>query len=314
MGSAVADAVTTQMFRAGTSRSAAQDQAAAPIPGCRRRNRACTDARHEVGSCLHGSEKGRPGGRTRKALAGQRELLRVTATTFGLAHLSPYWGPVDDTAKADQEAADLALREHGVITYTQAIKAGLSSERLRYLVRTGRLRRVARQVYVVAGAPATWQQAVRAGGVDDALCRSFCSVDDLHRAMERASRRPGRAGLARLEGALRVWTPGAPPGSPAEIRLIRRLIGWGLPIPERQVKIFDASGRFVAKIDVGWEDRRAGLEYYGERHHGPRAGPHDERRMGRIEATGWEIRIVRKGDLHGTRATALGLADRKVLR
>jgi hypothetical protein len=141
--------------------------------------------------------------------------------------------------------------------------------------------------------------------VDDALCRSLCSADDLHRAMERASRGPGRAGLARLEEALKVWTPGAPPGSPAEIRLIRRLVGWGLPVPERQVKIFDAAGRFVAKIDVGWEERRAGLEYYGERHHGPRAESHDERRMGRIEATGWEIRIVRKGDLHGTRATAL---------
>jgi hypothetical protein len=141
--------------------------------------------------------------------------------------------------------------------------------------------------------------------VDDALCRSLCSADDLHRAMERASRGPGRAGLARLEEALKVWTPGAPPGSPAEIRLIRRLVGWGLPVPERQVKIFDAAGRFVAKIDVGWEERRAGLEYYGERHHGPRAESHDERRIGRIEATGWEIRIVRKGDLHGTRATAL---------
>ena len=89
------------------------------------------------------------------------------------------------------------------------------------------------------------------------------------------------------------------------MRLIRLLMRWGFPLPERQVKVFDGHGRFVAKLDVGWRKETVGLEYYGERHHGPRKMQHDERRLARITAAGWDVRVVRKEDLVGRRAEEL---------
>lgn len=290
---------------------------------------------------------------------------------------------------ADQKAGELAALQHGVITLAQALGLGLSKAQIRYRVQTGRWIRVRLRVFVLAGSPATWQQATMvaclggpAGAVashrsaaalhrlldapelpeitvpsrgngrqegatvhrssvptpdatslaeipvttvartlvdcasvlghqalcellDDALCQRLCTTAEVTAAMGRAGRGPGRAGLASLERALLPWTPGLPPGSPAEMRLIRLLIRWGFPLPERQVKILDHSGRFVAKMDVGWRERRTGLEYYGERHHGPRKKQHDERRLSRITAAGWEVRVVRKEDLAGHRAQAL---------
>jgi hypothetical protein len=141
--------------------------------------------------------------------------------------------------------------------------------------------------------------------LDDALCERLCTTREIAEAMERSTHAPGRPGLASLERALLPWTPGLMPGSRAEMRLIRRLLAWGFPPPERQVKVFDADGRFLARLDVAWRDRNTGLEYYGERHHGPRQVAHDERRLGRVRAVGWSARVVRKADLSGRRAEEL---------
>jgi hypothetical protein len=61
----------------------------------------------------------------------------------------------------------------------------------------------------------------------------------------------------------------------------------------------------VARVDLGWRDRTTGLEYYGERHHGPRHTTHDEQRLSRVRAVGWDVRVVRKEDLSGRRAEKL---------
>src|SRR5947208_837515 len=97
--------------------------------------------------------------------------------------------------------------------------------------------------------------------VDEVLCRRLTTVDGVHQAMARAGRSPGRKGLIDLERALEVWTPGPRPGSPAEMRLARCLVRWGFPPPQRQVKIHDGRGGFVARVDLGWPKRRVGLEY-----------------------------------------------------
>jgi hypothetical protein len=294
---------------------------------------------------------------------------------------------MDPVLTPDQQAGRLASLQHGAITHSQAIAAGLTRDEIRHRLRTGRFERVVRGTYVVAGTPRGWRQNAMVGClsgppgtlvshlsaaallgvgeppevphvtvprgvsgrievavvhwsdvaaedtdvvdgipvtgpartvvdcagildeealcelVDDVLCERRCRPKDVVSAMERAGRR--RSGFAALEEALAVWDDGAFPGSRAEMRLVRRLRRWGFPKPERQVKIFDTSGRFVAKVDVGWRDSKAGLEYYGERHHGPRAKHHDEHRLARVEATGWQIRVVTKADLNGTKALAL---------
>jgi hypothetical protein len=134
--------------------------------------------------------------------------------------------------------------------------------------------------------------------VDKALCRRrIPKAAAIRKVAQRASRGRGRNGLPALERALEVWAPGPRPGSEAEMRLIRRLVDWGFPVPERQIKIFDHNGHLVVKVDCGWRALRVGLEYEGQQNHGPRRWGADDRREDRIEALGWRIEPVDKFDL-----------------
>lgn len=55
-------------------------------------------------------------------------------------------------------AERLASRQHGALTRRQALEAGLAAHQVDWLVATGRWRIAARAVYVVGGAPDTWQK------------------------------------------------------------------------------------------------------------------------------------------------------------
>ena len=134
--------------------------------------------------------------------------------------------------------------------------------------------------------------------VDTTLFLRLATPDDVRAAMRRASRRPGRTGLPRLEAALEVWTPGPHPGSQAEMRLLRRIQAWGFPLPERQMIIKDDAGRQIAQVDGGYPPpRKVVLEYQGEEFHGPRHEPLDDERRAQLEALGWTVVWVRSIDL-----------------
>jgi hypothetical protein len=62
------------------------------------------------------------------------------------------------TRRADREATRIAARQWGALTRRQALKAGLKPHQIAYRVKTGQWREVAQGVYVVAGAPAHWEQ------------------------------------------------------------------------------------------------------------------------------------------------------------
>jgi hypothetical protein len=104
----------------------------------------------------------------------------------------------------------LAARQHGVITLSQAAHAGLSWQQVRTLVESGVWSRPAREVFVVAGAPKTFESdvlvACLAGGPRAMACRGT---------------------VARLLGVGRPWFDGAdveialPRG--ASIRAVRAL-------------------------------------------------------------------------------------------
>lgn len=134
--------------------------------------------------------------------------------------------------------------------------------------------------------------------VDDVLFQKLCSAAQVDEGIGRWGT-VGRKGMGRLLKTLEVWAPGPHPGSQAEMRLIRRLCDEGAGLPERQVKIFDKHGEFVARIDCGWRPARVGFEYFGGRHHGPRATPVDLARLRRIKEAGWEVKVVRKEDISG---------------
>jgi hypothetical protein len=133
--------------------------------------------------------------------------------------------------------------------------------------------------------------------LDATLAPGVVTADHVLAAMERAARAPGRKGSSLLLATLEVWTPGISPGSPAEVRLLRRIVEWGLPRPTTQLEVRDADGRFVARLDGGWPELRVGYEYDGRTHHGPRRFEHHERRYARLAALGWSVRGVEKSDL-----------------
>lgn len=62
----------------------------------------------------------------------------------------------------DATAAELAAAQHGLITYHQALAAGLSPAAVRTRRESGRWTQVGRGVYRIAGAPVTWQQRAMA--------------------------------------------------------------------------------------------------------------------------------------------------------
>ena len=137
--------------------------------------------------------------------------------------------------------------------------------------------------------------------VDSALCRKLMQPSRLIKAAEaawRSARKARRAGLGRLLEALEVWRSGAPPGSPPEAKLQRRLKEWGFPPAQRQVKVYGKDGRFLAKADLGIVEWKVLLEYDSDERHGPRFWIADDERLDRVEEeTGWRMVSVDRFDL-----------------
>jgi hypothetical protein len=147
--------------------------------------------------------------------------------------------------------------------------------------------------------------------LDSALCRKLMQPSRIIRAAEeawRTARGARRAGLGRLLKALEVWRSGAPPGSPPEVKIQRRLKEWGFPAAQRQVEVFDKNGKLMAKADLGIVEWKVFLEYDSDEHHGPRFWIADDERMDRVEAeTGWRMEPVDRFDL---RPSTSNLRDR----
>jgi hypothetical protein len=130
--------------------------------------------------------------------------------------------------------------------------------------------------------------------VDDALCRRLASVRSIEAAQRRAG---GKRGAALLRAVLTAWQPGVTPGSPAEVRLIRRMSELGLDGLVRQHEVHDDEGSFVARLDLADPARRKALEYEGVEPHNPRRWERDEARYARLLALGWDLETVGKLDL-----------------
>jgi hypothetical protein len=133
--------------------------------------------------------------------------------------------------------------------------------------------------------------------VDTAFCSRACHPAVIPAMIDRAQDGRGRKGVAALRSAIGVWSPGIAPGSPAEVRLLRRITEAGLEPPERQIDVHDAAGLTIGRIDLGWRRLRAGFEYDSDRHHNPRDWAQDESRQVRYRQAGWDVRRVGKHDL-----------------
>lgn len=138
--------------------------------------------------------------------------------------------------------------------------------------------------------------AVLDGLVDEVLVRGSTKASHVLGAIRRSAAGSGRAGVEHLRRSLDPWLSGVAPESPAEMRLIRRLLDWHLPEPVRQHRVRLAEDREV-RLDLAWPDRRVGLEYDGERFHGPRRLQADVEREEALRARGWWVGRADRHDL-----------------
>jgi hypothetical protein len=104
---------------------------------------------------------------------------------------------------------------------------------------------------------------------------------------ELIGRHRGVRGLVQLRQVLALMDGGAE--SPQETRTRLVLIDGGLPRPQTQIAIRNAFGYAFARVDMGYEDFKVGVEYDGIQHWDPQTRAYDIDRHARLQALGWRI-------------------------
>lgn len=103
-----------------------------------------------------------------------------------------------------------------------------------------------------------------------------------------ADRHRGARGVVQLRQALLLADGGAE--SPYETRTRLTLVGNALPRPQTQIEVLDEWGAVLARIDMGWEDWKVGVEFDGAHHWtDPVQRTRDIDRLAELEARGWTI-------------------------
>jgi Protein of unknown function (DUF559) len=77
--------------------------------------------------------------------------------------------------------------------------------------------------------------------------------------------------------------------SPMETRTRLVMIDGGLPPPTVQFEVFDAKGRFVARLDLAYEEWKIGIEYEGDHHRERATFRRDIARGNKLADLGWAI-------------------------
>jgi len=85
--------------------------------------------------------------------------------------------------------------------------------------------------------------------------------------------------------------------SPMESRLRLVFVDAGLPRPESQVDVRDATGGLIAWLDFAYRDWRIGIEYDGDHHRDRSTFRRDIARMNALAALGWTIIRVTADDI-----------------
>ncbi|HUR77290.1 MAG TPA: DUF559 domain-containing protein [Acidimicrobiales bacterium] len=127
-----------------------------------------------------------------------------------------------------------------------------------------------------------WEQALESG-----LRKGLFSIDELERLLPELSASRTH-GAPRIRRVLRLRPAGAPPTESLMETLMVQIARHtpGVPEPERQVKVYDPHGGFVARVDLGWQDLGAFTELDGMQHKGqPEYDASRESAV--VAATGW---------------------------
>jgi very-short-patch-repair endonuclease len=138
---------------------------------------------------------------------------------------------------------------------------------------------------------ARWEPLVEAVvALDVLLAQVVVGKGELAEAADGGHRR----GAQRVRQAVALADPRAE--SPPESRLRVLLALAGLPaVPQHTVR--DASGTFVARVDLAYLDRRIAIEYDGAWHDNSGQFAKDRRRLNRLVSAGWTVVHVTAADL-----------------
>jgi very-short-patch-repair endonuclease len=103
-----------------------------------------------------------------------------------------------------------------------------------------------------------------------------------------ADRHRGARGVGQLRRVLQIVDAGAESPYETKTRLVIRASG--LPQPQTQVEARDEWGAVVARIDMGWDEWKVGVEFDGAHHWtDPAQRTHDIDRLAELEARGWTM-------------------------
>lgn len=140
-----------------------------------------------------------------------------------------------------------------------------------------------------------WRQAAAHWSVDDLIVagdylvqprNALLTLEDLWDEVEAAGDVRGR--LVRALQEIRVGSE-----SPEETRLRLLLTRAGLPEPDLNVELRDATGSFVARLDTAYPQYRVAPEYDGRQHASEGQFAKDADRWDAIRRQGWEhVRIL----------------------
>ncbi len=127
--------------------------------------------------------------------------------------------------------------------------------------------------------------------VDAALHRELLHQADLERWLTLSHER----GVRHARDVLALTDPRAQSRPESLVRVL--LVRDGLK-PEPQLRVHH-NGRFVAQVDLGFEEAKLAVEYEGRWHGDPMHVPRDRARLNRLEAAGWRVIFVTADDLRG---------------
>ncbi|WP_116646204.1 DUF559 domain-containing protein [Microbacterium sp. Gd 4-13] len=127
---------------------------------------------------------------------------------------------------------------------------------------------------------------------DAVLHRRLATIADLAAA---AGAWPGRRGRPRLDAALELLDGRAESPKESELRIV--LHEAGLLLPEVNHVVRDGAGRFVARVDLAYPERKIAIEYEGDYHRDRDQWRRDIARRRRLEALGWTVLQVTQRDL-----------------
>jgi very-short-patch-repair endonuclease len=100
----------------------------------------------------------------------------------------------------------------------------------------------------------------------------------------------GLHGIAMAADVLRMARNGAESVRETELRLL--IVGAGLPEPVTQWEVREPGGRFLARVDLAWPQRRVAMEYDGAHHRDRSQHSRDMARQNRLSAAGWTVLLV----------------------